>query len=79
MSGLPWWLSGKESACYPGDTSSIPWRRKWQPTPGFLPGKSHGQKAWMATAHGVANEWDMPERLSSNSDMPGNVISVVSR
>ena len=20
----------------------IPWRRKWQPTPGFLPGKSHG-------------------------------------
>ena len=21
----------------------IPWRRKWQPTPGFLPGKSHGQ------------------------------------
>jgi len=21
----------------------IPWRRKWQPTPGFLPGKSHRQ------------------------------------
>ena len=21
----------------------IPWRRKWQPTAGFLPGKSHGQ------------------------------------
>ena len=21
----------------------IPWRRTWQPTPGFLPGKSHGQ------------------------------------
>jgi len=21
----------------------IPWRRKWQPTPVFLPGKSHGQ------------------------------------
>ena len=20
-----------------------PWRRKWQPTPVFLPGKSHGQ------------------------------------
>jgi len=20
----------------------IPWRRKWQPTPVFLPGKSHG-------------------------------------
>ena len=22
----------------------IPWRRKWQPTPGFLPGESHGQE-----------------------------------
>ena len=21
----------------------IPWRRKWQPTPAFLPGESHGQ------------------------------------
>ena len=23
----------------------IPWRRKWQPTPVFLPRKSHGQKS----------------------------------
>ena len=23
----------------------IPWRRKWQPTPGILPGKSHGQRS----------------------------------
>ena len=23
----------------------IPWRRKWQPIPVFLPGKSHGQKS----------------------------------
>ena len=32
-----------------GDVGSIPvfgrWRRKWQPTPVFLPGKSHGQKS----------------------------------
>ena len=32
-----------------GDTSSwvgkIPWRRKWQPAPVFLPGKSHGQRS----------------------------------
>ena len=33
-----------------GDKSSIPgsgrlpWRRKWQPTPVFLPGKSQGQR-----------------------------------
>ena len=23
--GLPWWLSGKECACQPGDVGSIPW------------------------------------------------------
>jgi len=36
---------GKESACSAGDPGSIPgktpWRRKWQSTPVFLPGKSH--------------------------------------
>ena len=24
----------------------IPWRRKWQPTPVFLPRESHGQRRW---------------------------------
>ena len=48
--GVPWWLSSKESACNAGDTGldpwvrKIPWRREWQPTPVFLPGKSHGQR-----------------------------------
>ena len=28
-----------------GDTGSIPWRRKWQPTPVFLHVKSHGQRS----------------------------------
>ena len=23
----------------------IPWRRKWQPTPVFLPGESHGRRS----------------------------------
>jgi len=23
----------------------FPWRKKWQPTPVFLPGKSHGQRS----------------------------------
>ena len=47
--GLPWWLSDKEYACqyrrYELDpwVRKIPWRRKWQPSPVFLPGKSHGQ------------------------------------
>ena len=28
----------------PGSGRS-PWRRKWQPTPAFLPGKPHGQRS----------------------------------
>ena len=49
--GLPWWLSGKESTCQcrrPGFdpwVRKIPWRRKWQPTPVFLPGESPRQKS----------------------------------
>ena len=31
-----------------------PWRRKWQPSPVFLPGESHGQRSLVgSTAHGV--------------------------
>ena len=46
--GFPWWLSGKESACqcrrrgFDPWAGKIPWRKKWQSTPVFLPGKSHG-------------------------------------
>ena len=29
----------------PGSVRKIPWRRKWQPTPLFLPRKSHGQRS----------------------------------
>ena len=34
-----------------------PWRRKWQPTPVFLPGKSMDRGVWWATVHGVAESW----------------------
>ena len=46
--GLPWWFSGKEPACqcrrhgFNPWVRKILWRRKGQPTPVFLPGKSHG-------------------------------------
>jgi len=26
-------------------SGKIPWKRKWQPTPVFLPGESHGQRS----------------------------------
>jgi len=41
----------QESACSAGDLGSIPgvgkipWRRKWKPTPVFLPGEFHGQRS----------------------------------
>ena len=39
-----------------------PWRRKWQPAPVFLPGRSHGQDpripgAWWAIDYGVKKSW----------------------
>ena len=48
---LPRWQSGREYACQcrrcrfdPG-VGKIHWRRKWQPAPLFLPGKSRGEKS----------------------------------
>ena len=32
----------------------IPWRRTWQPTPEFLPGKFHGQRSLVAAVQGAA-------------------------
>ena len=40
----------------------IPWRRKWQHTPVFLPENSMDGGAWWGTAHGVA-ESDTTEQL----------------
>ena len=51
VSGLLWWFSGKEPSCQcrwcwlDPWVRKIPWRSKYQLTPVFLPGKSHGQKS----------------------------------
>ena len=48
---LPRWLSGKELACqcrrhrFDPWIGKIPWRREWQPTPAFVPGKFHRQRS----------------------------------
>ena len=47
---LPRWFSSRESTyqCkrhkFDPWAGKIPWRRKWQPTPVFLPGQSQGQR-----------------------------------
>ena len=51
---FPGGAGGKESACHCRKLQrcrftpwvrKIPWRREWQPTPVFFPGKSHGQRS----------------------------------
>ena len=70
--GLPRWLRGKKSACqcrrckrcgFDPWVWKIPWRRAWQPTPVFLPGKSHGQRSlvgyspWVVKSQTPLSNW----------------------
>ena len=68
--GLPRWLSGKEFTCQckrlrrcsSGSwIRKIPWRRKWQPLPLFLPGESHGQRSLTGYSPRGRKESDMTE------------------
>ena len=66
-SGLPRWLGSKESAfqsrrCeFDPWVRKIPWRRAWQPTPVFSPGKSHGQRSLVGYSLWGHKESDMTE------------------
>ena len=42
----------------------IPWGRKWQPTPVFLPGESPGQRSLASYSPWGHKEWDTTGRLS---------------
>ena len=62
--------SGKESACqcrrhkrcrFDPCVGKIPWRRKLQPTPVFLSGKSHGQRSLVGYSPWGYKELDMNE------------------
>ena len=67
---FPRWCSVKESTCQcrrPGFhpwVGKIPWRRKWQPIPVFLPGKSHGQRSLAGYSPWGHKETDRTERLT---------------
>ena len=68
--GLPRWQDGKESACQcrrrrlDPRVGKIPWRRKWQPSPVFLPGKSQGQRSLAGYSSWGCKELSMTERLT---------------
>ena len=50
-----------------GDANSIPgvgkipWKRKWQPSPGFFLENPLDKESWQAPVHGAAEELDTTE------------------
>ena len=70
--GLPRWCSGKESACqcrkhkrcgFSPWVGKVPWSRKWQPVPVFLPGKSHIQRSLVGYSPWGRKESDTTEHI----------------
>ena len=48
---------------------SIPWRRNWELTPVYLPGKSHGQRSLVGYSPWGHREPDMTYQLNSKSNV----------
>ena len=70
LPGFPRWLTGKESACQCrrcGFDPWVPWRRKWQPIPVFLPGKSRGQRSLVGYNPWGHKKPDTSQRLNNNN------------
>ena len=69
---LPWWLSWWRNCLQCRKPQFTPWvrmilwRREWQPTLVFLPGKSHGQRSWWATVHRFAKSRTWLQCLNHN-------------
>ena len=78
--GLPWWFKGLSiwlQCRRPGFNpwiGKILWRRKWQPTPVLLPGKSHEQRSMMGYSPLDCKESDMAERLHFHFHFPSEAF-----
>ena len=72
-SGLPRWLRGKEPAgqsrrCeFDPWVKRTPWRRKWQHTPIFSPGKHQGQRGLAGYSPWCRKESDTTLQLSTSA------------
>ena len=73
--GLPRGCSGRESSCqcrrrrrlrFHPWVRKIPWNRKWQPTPGFLPGESQGGRSLVGYSPWGCKEPVMTQWLSTH-------------
>ena len=53
-----------------------PWRRKWLPTPVFLPGKFHGQRGLVGYSPGGPKESDSTERAHTHTRMTVAVVTL---
>ena len=79
---LPRWRSGKESACQCKKhifnlwSRKFPQKRKWQPTPIFLPGEPHGHRSlvgchlWGRTELDTTEATQQQQQCVSTSDSP---------
>ena len=79
--GFPWWPNGKESihqsrkGRFNSWVRKIPWRRKWQSTPVFLPGKSHEQRNLAGVESIGRKESDTAYRLNNNKAETINIVA----
>ena len=51
-----------------GNVGKIPWSREWQPTPAFLPGKSHGQRNLVDYSSWGRKESNTTKGLNKNNN-----------
>ena len=75
--GLPWWLR-QQSVClqcgFDPWVEKFPWRRKWQPSPVFLPGEAHRSRSLAGYSPWGRKELDVTERLSFFHSLPKLLI-----
>ena len=84
----PRWCSDKESACqsrrqkrhrFNTWVGKIPWRRKWQPTPAFLPENFHGQRSLAGYSAWGCKESDTTKPLSRHTHIHTKYLKHVIR
>ena len=72
---LPWWLPEPTCQCrrlgFDPWVGKLPWRRKWQPSPVSLPGKSHGNGSCKRVGRSLATKQSM--ELGSHRISPGSI------
>ena len=85
MGGLPiLWSSGKESTCWCRRcrfnpwVEKIPWRKKWQPIPVFLPGKLRGQMSLVSYSPRGHKELNTTEWLSMHAFNTAHTLGSIS-